>query len=272
MSKTLKPSSFVRGEAKLPDGEPAGKGIRLDEDLSGQRTFAKPQDDTTEYPPVPPLKTREITLEWDGYVDENDYGEGAVSVTDYPYRDGIPNIHNASFVAQLYKLKTAPVRVFKSHEDIRVASTSEQILSGLDSTFQQRAKSCSVDLKRADVRNMRWVFSVDCGNGEKAVKIKAIRPRANVTNFGRMDLEISCTCPAWRWLGPEFHAKGEGFLLGKPQGTASSPDIKDPERDNRVCKHVAAALSVTRGWTVPKAKATKPRKKKAEESDKTTCE
>jgi hypothetical protein len=52
-------------------------------------------------------------------------------------------------------------------------------------------------------------------------------------------------------LGPEHHAKSEGYLDGRPKGTASSPDIKDPERQNRVCKHVAAVLSFIRGWDVP---------------------
>jgi hypothetical protein len=111
-------------------------------------------------------------------------------------------------------------------------------------------------LKRADIANLRWIFSVDCGNGPKVVKLSAIR-KGNITKFSKLELELSCSCPAWRWLGPEFHAKGEDFLLGKPIGTASTPDIRDPERDNRVCKHVAAALSVARGWEIPKQKKRK---------------
>lgn len=253
-----------QGEAKLPEGEPAAKGISLDEDISGQRTFAKPLDDVTHYPPTPPKNPRKLELDYDSFVTDSDYGDGAVDKTKYPYRDGIPNTHNASapFVAALYRLKKAPTRLFRGVGGIRVASTAEQILSGLDPKFQQRAQACSAALKRADMKNMRWVFAVDCGNGVKAVKLKAVRPRANVTAFDKMDLELTCSCPAWRWLGPEFHARGEGFLLGKPQGTASTPDIKDPERDNRVCKHVAAALAVARGWTLPKAKPkAKPKKK-----------
>jgi hypothetical protein len=248
----------------LPEGEPAAKGISVDEEISGQRTFAKPQDDTTHYPPTPPKNPRKIELDYDRFITDDNYGEGATDKTKYPYRDGIPNTHNASapFVAALYQLEKAPRRLFLANEGVRVASTAEQILSGLDPKFQTKAQACSATLKRADIKNLRWVFAVDCGNGMKAVKMKAVRPRANVTVFGKMNLELSCSCPAWRWLGPEFHAKGEGYLLGKPQGTASTPDVRDPERDNRVCKHVAAALAVTRGWTLPKAKAKAKAKKK----------
>lgn len=249
-----------QGEAKLPEGEPADRGVPLDEDVSGQRTFAKPQDDETGYPPTPPHNTRVRVPEWSSFVDSEGYGDGATDKTKYPYRDGIPNTHNASveFVRALYDLETAPTRLFHAAGDVRVASTADQILSGLDPKFQQRAQACRADLKRADIKNMRWIFSVNCGNGIKAVKMRAVRPRSNVTAFGKMDLELSCSCPAWRWLGPEFHAKSDDYLLGKPQGTASTPNIKDPERDNFVCKHVAAALAVARGWTMPKAK--KPKK------------
>jgi len=199
---------------------------------------------------------RKRVPQWDSYVDDEGYGDGATDKTPYPYRDGIPNAHNASaaFVAAMYLLRTAPSRLFRASERVRVASTADQILAGLDAKIQQKAAKCSATLKRADIKNLRWVFAVDCGNGVKAVKMKAVRPKANVTAFGKMDLELTCSCPAWKWLGPEFHAKREKYLLDKPQGTASTPDTKDPERDNRVCKHVAAALAIARGWTLPKAK------------------
>ncbi len=248
-----------QGEAKLPEGEPAGTGIRLDDDIPNERTFVKPQDDTTDYPSVLLKSPRKRVPQWDVFVDDEGYGEGATDKTKYPYRDGIPNVSNASvrFVMALYLLSKAPVKLFQASEKVKVALTAEQILSGLDTKFQTKAKTCSAKLKRADIKNMRWIFAVDCGNGVEAVKIRARRPRSNVTAFSKMNLELSCSCPAWRWLGPEYHAKGDGYLLGKPQGTASTPDIKDPERDNRVCKHVAAALAVAQRWVLPKAKSKK---------------
>ena len=95
------------------------------------------------------------------------------------------------------------------------------------------------------------------------VKVKAIRPRPNVTKVTKMDLELSCTCPAWQWLGPEFHAKQDDYQLGKPRGTATTPDIRDPERTHQVCKHVAAVLGFMGDWTVPAAGKAPVRKKKA---------
>jgi hypothetical protein len=239
-------------EAKLPEGTPSGKGLSLDEAISGQRTFAKPQDDSTHYDIPPPHEMRKRVPQWDSWVDSDDYGDGATDKTPYPYRDGIPNAHNASvdFVAALYLLEQAVPRIF-SGSTLKVGATIIQILTGLNPKVLQRATKCTASLKRADLKNLRWIFAVDCGNGLKAVKMKAIRPRANIIDFTKMNLELTCSCPAWRWLGSEFHAKGEGFLLDKPRGTATLPVIKDPAMINRVCKHVAAVLSLVRNWTLP---------------------
>lgn len=261
-------------ESKLPGEKPVQKGVSLAPELPGTQTYSKPVDDQRTHP-----KRDESIYRVDGpddmqkdqtvpdaveveYVDSQPSfntgvgGDTDTSKTTYPYRDGIPNAHNASasFVVALWRLQNAPVRRFGALDGVRVASTSEAILSGLDKPTQQRASKCSATLKRADIAKLRWIFSVDCGNGAKAVKIRAIRPRATTTAFGKLDLELSCSCNAWQWLGPEFHAKSEGYQLGKPRGTATAPDIKDPERVHKVCKHVAAVLLVTRGWTVPKAK------------------
>lgn len=258
--------------AELPQGAPADRGLSLDEGL-GPKTFTKPLDDKVEHPkkdesiyrvdnPRDMAKDQgrlEINEDnADASISYNGLGEDVSPKTKYPYRDGIPNAHNASarFVAALWELESAPTRILAALTNVRVAATSDEILAGLDLKFQQRAKQCQATLKRADIKNLRWIFSVDCGNGPKAVKLSAIR-KGNVVRFGKLDLELSCSCPAWRWLGPEYHAVQNQYQLSTPRGTASTPDIRDPERDNKVCKHVAAVLGVTRNWQIP---ATKRRK------------
>ena len=119
--------------------------------------------------------------------------------------------------------------------------------------MEERGAQCSVDLKRADNANLRWIFAVDCGNGAKVVKIHAEASK-RVVQVPKMDLHITCSCPAWRWLGPEHHAKREDYIEGQPRGTASVPVIRDPENINRVCKHAAAVLTTIRKWQIPSAK------------------
>jgi len=263
--------------AELPKGGPAGKGISLDPGIPGASTYAKPVDDIREpdnddesiYRVDGPddltkdQKTRTEVNEDSADAEIGYNGRGKPdpeTKTKYPYRDGVPNVHNASFVAELWKVEGAPVKVLTGSTPVKVAATSEQILTGLDPTFKQRSTSCNATLKRADIPRLRWIFAVDCGNGARAVKVRALR-KAKVVQFAKLDLELSCSCPGWQWLGPEYHAKQESYMLDPQAGTASTPDIRDPERDNRVCKHVAAVLTATRGWEIPRARAQKAVKK-----------
>jgi len=260
--------------AELPSGGPLDRGIPLDPGIPGQSTFAKPVQDIRD-----PDSKDESAFRVDGpddmakdrdrvdvNQDSKDQGTSYMGLgkpdpsttTPYPYRDGVPNAHNATYLAELWKLEGAPVRLMQARAQYSVlgpktAATTEQILSGLDRRFKQRSLSCKASLKRVDIKNLRWIFSVDCGNGPKAVKIRAI-PKGRALAFSKLDLELSCSCKAWQWMGPEYHAKGEKYQVGKPVGTASTPNIRDPERDNRVCKHVAAALSQTRTWSIPGAR------------------
>lgn len=256
------------GESQLPSGPPSQKGVGLDEDLPGGKTFSKPEEDIRE-----PEKNDESIYRVDDAddllkdqtkEDEIDHSEAHPSYnglgdydgygkTKYPYRDGIPNRHNASLVQQVAEMwlsTVSPERTVDLTKKVLVATRITDIEQGLNPKVVDRSRSCSVSLKRADVVNLRWIFSVDCGNGPKVVRVKASR-KGSVVQITKMDLLLSCSCPAWRWLGSEYHAKGSDYLNGKPVGTASTPDIKDPSRHNKVCKHVASVLNFVRKWSIP---------------------
>ncbi len=268
--------------AELPGGGPADKGISLDPGIPGESTFSKPVDDIRKPQnedesmyrvegPDDMTKDQTVPDSIDHSNAHPSFNSGKPSEegskTKYPYRDQAPNAHNAAFLAEQWKLEGAPVRLVAASTPYVVvdlapkqAANLSQILTGLDPLFQDRARKCSANLKRADTKNLRWIFAVDCGNGPKAVKVKAIPKGRNLT-FAKLDLELSCSCKAWQWLGPEYHAKTEAYQLSKPVGTASTPNIRDPERDNRVCKHVAAALSLTKSWALPETKIQRAIKK-----------
>ena len=135
---------------------------------------------------------------------------------------------------------------------IRIARTLGEVLSGLDVDIQKKSKTVKVHLRRADMNNLRWLFSVK-GNNTYVVRLKGKRPKANVTRMAKFDLDMACSCPAWRWQGPEYHAQQNKYQDPKTplQGTASTPDIRDPERDNKVCKHMAAVLGFVQKWEIP---------------------
>ena len=263
-------SSMPVGVSGLPSGSPGGKGLSLDPDIPGTQTYAKPvgdiRDDKAEGGsiyridgPSDLAKPQDnpagdhLNNQW---LQPRYNGEGAydgTGKTKYPYRDDRPHEHYASvdpeFVLSLYQLKTAHEVTLYPEARLKVAVKMGEILNGLNPKTLDRAKKCAVTVKRVDIPNLRWIFSVNCGNGTKAIKIKAER-KGRVTQMSKLELKVTCSCPAWQWLGPEYHAKGK-YNDGKPRGTASTPDVRDPQRINRVCKHVAAVMDHVKQWSIP---------------------
>ena len=257
------------GESGLPQGGPAAKGLPVDPGIPGSSTFNKPEEDTreqrTDDTPISRvddaddllkdrnrIDTREDNADkHDGIGYAGPAGPDVTPKTKYPYRDDKPNAHNASIVLGMYLSAQSHEAEVAFDAPFKVATTIADIEQGLNPKVQESASQCVATLKRADRGNMRWIFAVDCGNGPKVVRMKAMR-KGNTTALAKMQVTFSCSCPAWQWLGPEHNAQQGGYLDGKPRGTASTPDIKDPPRQNKVCKHVAAAILRARGWIIPK--------------------
>jgi hypothetical protein len=262
----------------LPEGDPASHGQSLDPEIPGTNTYAKPVNDVRHDEPEPGSIYRkdgpgDLAKPQDGggsgddgTGDTRDHGEfkptfngpggrpkDDPTVTDVPYRDGRPNKHMASMgeiVAGLFLLRFAHEALLRPQLRVRVAATLGQIIEGLDPEIESRGNACSVSVRRVDSPNLRWLFSVNCGNGAKVVRVKAERT-GNVVRLAKMHLRVSCSCPAWRWLGPEYQAKQYDYLDGSPRGTASPPAIRDPEHEHSVCKHVMAVINTIRRWEIP---------------------
>jgi hypothetical protein len=239
--------------------------LSLDKDIPGQSTYNKPESDSRDSDRGTDTSIYDVDNADDLLKDQShpDVNEDNADKHDgigwsgggkqddsakpkYPYREGHPEGLTASFVAHMFFMERAPVRVM-------TAARVEHIEQGLSRQIRDRAKKCRVTLKRVDAGNLRWIFAVDSGKGPKVVRLKATR-LGKVVKLTKMDLHFACSCPSWQWQGPEYHAKQEGYIDGKPRGTASAPNVTDPERENRVCKHVAAVLDFVRKWEVPPPK------------------
>lgn len=277
-------------QSELPGGGPSDKGLPLESGIPGSATHNKEEDDVRE----PDKHDGDSLYSVDNaddllsdrdrvdFRDENNGGhdgirpwdnggnadwDDATSKTKWPYRDGLPNNKNASaeYVLGLWDAEQNPARRVVASRRTKIALHLSEIVEGLNPLVEQRGSACAVTLKRADAKNLRWILAVDClkGGGPRVVKIKGERD-SRVTKLSKMDLDLKCSCPAWRWQGPEHHSKREDYLDGKPRGTASVPVIRDPDNINRVCKHMLAALNFVKDWNIkgrPKAKGRAQSKK-----------
>tara|TARA_X000000950_G_scaffold288778_1_gene407332 strand:- start:8412 stop:10220 length:1809 start_codon:yes stop_codon:yes gene_type:complete len=150
----------------------------------------------------------------------------------------------------------------KAHRQI-VATKMAEILDGCSPKIFDKASDLSFSRKRIDPRNAVWLFDVASGsepNKTYRVRLKAQR-KGNLRNLSKADVLVSCNCNFWRWQGPEHWAKQSGYLYGKPMGTASKPNVKDPDKQHAACKHVVSVLKYLNSRNVF-FRAKKPPKRK----------
>jgi len=133
----------------------------------------------------------------------------------------------------------------------RVATMIPEIMSSCGPDIHRRSRGIPIRLRRVDQKNAQWGFDVKGSSGTYKVKVRVIQKRSNVQDPYKVDVLVSCSCPFWRWQGPEHWALKKGYLLGKPRGTASNPDIKDPKGRHGACKHVLAVFERIRGFALP---------------------
>jgi len=128
------------------------------------------------------------------------------------------------------------------------AASPPEILGRCGPKIIDRAKKVKVKRKRFDPDNGFWTFTAQGSKGkEYTVRIKGVR-KGNTKDLFKTPVLVSCTCNAFRWEGPEHWAKVNGYLYGKPQGTASKPVVRDPDAQHWACKHVVAALNMARQY------------------------
>jgi hypothetical protein len=123
----------------------------------------------------------------------------------------------------------------------RLATLISDVEAATEPLIHERASGLPTKLKRVNRKNAILTYTVTGSSGVYTVKVKIPR-KGNLRDPKKLDVWLSCSCPYWRWQGPEHHAKVRDYLYGKPRGTASKPVIKDPSGIHGACKHVLAVF------------------------------
>lgn len=140
----------------------------------------------------------------------------------YPYRTEESPLRHSSEITVV-----VPITV-------HVALTPEELEKRTPDSIADNAKPCDVSLVSYDKRSRIFSFGVGCGKGQYTVKAKLNDLR---------HVALNCSCPYWRWNGPEYHASQNNYLLGNPAGDASTPDVRDPDRQFHLCKHAYSVVA-----------------------------
>lgn len=132
------------------------------------------------------------------------------------------------------------------------AARLDKIMGNCGPKIVQRSSSIQFQRTRILPKHGMLIYRVQGSVGGQSdgktytVRIKGVR-KGNVKALAKMALKVSCSCPYFRWQGPEHWAKTNGYLYGRPVGTASKPTVKDPKDQHWVCKHVYAILDAKKG-------------------------
>lgn len=127
----------------------------------------------------------------------------------------------------------------------KVADTISQILRRTAPKVKQRATDRPARVTGHDRTKGVWFFQ----SGKYIQKMRAVpRTGSKASNVTQMDVYVSCSCPFWRWQGPEHWAKKNRYLYdrNRTKGTASFPEIRDPNFRHGVCKHLVAVFNLVR--------------------------
>ena len=139
------------------------------------------------------------------------------------------------------------------------AATVPQILSNCGSEVTGRSSDIKYKRKRLSPSGMStWIAqSVTDPGKQYTIRVKPIRKDKRLKVVAKMPVRVSCSCPFWRWQGPEHWGKVNDYLYGKPRGTASFPIIRDPKSKHWACKHVIAVLQLVKNYRYASAEESK---------------
>lgn len=128
----------------------------------------------------------------------------------------------------------------------KTADTLPELLGQCEPIILQRSQAVSISPKTFSPSKGLWKWTAAGSKGRTyTVTIKALR-KGNVKNLSKAPVMVNCTCPYFRWWGPEHWAKVDKYQYKtrsvKPQGTATFPVMRDPNHVKPICKHLAAAI------------------------------
>jgi len=127
----------------------------------------------------------------------------------------------------------------KDFENKKSAALLTNILNSTSAEIRDRARGLPVSLRKRSKEDTMWAFGVS----DYVVSLEVVPQMMGlVRSPTKADVRVACSCPFWRYQGPEYWAKEGGYLFGSPQGKATPPKVRDPKNEHRVCKHVVACF------------------------------
>lgn len=219
-------ASIAMRVASIPSGDTP------EADLFSDKTFVN-YDSEPSVPSSEPGSIFEINdYEHMTHHQDNNYDENVIAPDDTGYMN---DFDVTEFAKYPYRTPEKPRHssIIPHVVLVRIALKPEALENHTPQKIQDNSKACAVTLVSYDKNTRVFTFDVKASS----------TPRRVQASLSEIDhIALSCNCPFWRYNGPEFHAKENSFMLGQPFGTATAPDVRDPDRQYWMCKHAYAVM------------------------------
>lgn len=194
-----------------PTVSPSDPGSIFDVDSADERTHTQDLVDNQDENLQPAAET--------SYMSDVDLTDSYIR---YPYRTDERPLRHSSEISIIVPM------------NVHIAIKPHELETRTPESIKDNASTCDVTLVSYDKRSRIFTFTASCGGSNHSVKAKL-----NDLNH----IALNCSCPFWRWNGPEYNARQNDYLLGQPSGKASPPNVRDPEREFHLCKHAYAVVA-----------------------------
>tara|TARA_X000001382_G_scaffold113132_1_gene90781 strand:- start:2089 stop:2697 length:609 start_codon:yes stop_codon:yes gene_type:complete len=160
---------------------------------------------------------------------------------------------NEHIAAKLLNEVNYPQLIGKNNSVINSRAGKSAYKRGTSGDFRQDIQNDTrpgdIDLVSADMKNFLFQFSVPGDgwpNSKPRYQVDIKFDKDGRPSLTALDVKVKCNCPFFIYNGPEYQAKSDNYLFGNPGGTATPPDIRDPNRAYYICKHIAAVFDLIR--------------------------
>jgi len=127
---------------------------------------------------------------------------------------------------------------------VRTAATMADLMRYTSRFSRKKAPRTNVKLVKADLPNMKWTYRVHgyekYSNSKGHQVIINLVKDPDIKDLRGMTVQVSCSCPFWKYYGPDYNANRGDYLEGRPYSNGSFPEQRDPRLRNIICKHVYA--------------------------------
>ena len=156
-------------------------------------------------------------------------------------------VKKAQRLVSLYRLENNPIKLsfsFDKQGMHKTALTIADLMRTTSKFSRYRAPNTRAFIIKSEPRILRYTYRVtgyeSWSDPDGYAVIIQFEKDPKVRVITATDVNVTCSCPFWKYWGADYNAQRKDYLYGDPESSGSFPSKRDPGLKNLICKHVYA--------------------------------